>query len=63
MQVSFHPTANFKVLKFMEPLGELVDPLFAQVMDTPKLFAVFVDPAELSYHNFENIVPLDRWIE
>ena len=63
MKVSFHPTANFKVVKFIEPLDERLDPFFAQIMDTPKLFVVFVDPAELSYHNFENVVHLDRWIE
>jgi hypothetical protein len=67
MNISFHPSANFKVVKLIEALDEAVGhewaPFFAQVMDTPKLFAVFVDPAELSFHNFENIVPLDRWIE
>jgi hypothetical protein len=67
MDISFHPSANFKVLKFLQDVGEAVGPdmapFFAQVMETPKLFAVFVNPVELSFHNFENIVPLDRWIE
>lgn len=41
----------------------VVRPFFAQVMDTPRLSAVFVDPGELSFHSLENIVPLDRWFE
>ncbi|KAK3369841.1 hypothetical protein B0H63DRAFT_485633 [Podospora didyma] len=68
MTVSFYPSANFKMLKFVEGLDTLLPqpgwtPYFAQVLDTPRLFAVFVDPAELSFHNFENIVPLDEWVE
>ncbi|KAM5347431.1 hypothetical protein ACJ41O_010436 [Fusarium nematophilum] len=67
MTVSFHPSASFKVVKFIEGLDERAGPdqarLFAQMTNTPRLFAVFVDPAELSYHNFENIVPLDAWFE
>ncbi|KAK5659606.1 hypothetical protein OQA88_810 [Cercophora sp. LCS_1] len=62
MTVSFHPSANFKVLKFIQDLPAKTASLttyFAQVLTTPALFAVFVDPAELSYHNFENIIPLD----
>jgi hypothetical protein len=55
------------VVKLIEALDDTMGhewaPLFAQVMHTPKLFVVFVDPAELSFHNLENIVPLDRWIE
>ncbi|KAK0754478.1 hypothetical protein B0T18DRAFT_37658 [Schizothecium vesticola] len=69
MTLSFYPSAAFKTVKFVEDLDtkardrpEIV-PFFAQVLDTPKLFAVFVDPIELSFHNFENIVPLDRWLE
>ena len=69
MTISFHPSANFKSLRFIEDLDAKLQgcmeltPFFAQVLDSPRLFAVFVDPAELSFHNFENIVPLDRWIE
>lgn len=67
MTISFHPSPNFKLIKYIEGLDYKVSPgharLFAQVMDTPRLFAVFVDPAELSYHNFENIIPLDSWVE
>lgn len=68
MTVSFYPCASFKVIKFIEelnlnPQDQGVLPYFAQVLDTPKLYAVFVDPSELSFHNFENIVPLDSWVE
>ncbi|KAK1835321.1 hypothetical protein QBC39DRAFT_159369 [Podospora conica] len=69
MTLSFFPSAAFKTVKFVEDLDTKADdrtditPYFAQVLDTPKLFAVFVDPIELSFHNFENIVPLDRWLE
>lgn len=69
MTISFYPSAAFKTVKFVEDLDKKVRdrqdviPFFAQVLGTPKLFAVFVDPIELSFHNFENIVPLDRWLE
>lgn len=66
--VSFHPSANFKSLRFIEGLdAKLQDqarlPFFTQVLDAPRLYAVFANPAELSFRNFENIVPLDRWVE
>jgi hypothetical protein len=67
MDISFYPSTTFSVLKFIENLDGLVDeeliPCFAQIMDQPKLFAAFVNHVELSFHNFENIVPLDLWME
>ena len=67
MAISFYPTSKFRVLKFIEDLDNILEDewasFFAQVMATPKLFAVFVDPVELSFHNFENIIPLDKWLE
>ncbi|KAH8896193.1 hypothetical protein GQ53DRAFT_622265, partial [Thozetella sp. PMI_491] len=64
---SFHPSTRCKVARFVEGVDARADdalrPFFAQVASEPRLFVVFVDPGELSYHNFENIVPLDRWIE
>lgn len=68
MPASFHPSASHKMLKFVESLDlqipdDSLRPFFAQVMSTPRLFAVFVDPTDLSYHNFENIVPLDSWLQ
>jgi hypothetical protein len=67
MGISFHPSTNFKAVRLIEALDDIIGEdyasLFAQVLDFPKLFAVFVNPTELSFHNFENIVPLDRWFE
>jgi len=67
MEVSFYPSASFKTVKFIEDLDSKLDPkwgpYFAQMSEIPRLFTVFVNPAELSFHNFENIVPLDRWME
>ncbi|TWU77577.1 hypothetical protein ED733_007721 [Metarhizium rileyi] len=68
MSVSFYPSRRYSMLKYIADLdGKVRDGRnvnhFAQVMKVPRLFAVFVNPAELSYHNFENIVPLDRWVE
>ncbi|KID77521.1 uncharacterized protein G6M90_00g096470 [Metarhizium brunneum] len=67
LSVSFYPSRGYTVLKYIEDLDRKVRNKgvnhFAQVMTTPRLFAVFVNPAELSYHNFENIVPLDKWVE
>lgn len=65
--LSFHPSSIANNVKFVEDLDEKVgkeaSQLYAQVMNTPRLFAVFVNPANLSYHNFENIVPLDSWLD
>ncbi|KAK1756532.1 hypothetical protein QBC47DRAFT_343414 [Echria macrotheca] len=68
MTISFHPTPSRKVAKFIEDLDTKLPsaewiPFFAQVLGKPRLFTVFVDAAELSYHNFENIIPLDSWVE
>lgn len=67
MSVSCYPSRRHTILKFIENLDRKIQRrkgnYFAQVMTTPRLFAVFVNPAELSYHNFENIVPLDAWVE
>ncbi|KAK0619134.1 hypothetical protein B0T14DRAFT_431049 [Immersiella caudata] len=67
MTLRFHPSKTFKMVKFIEDLDAKLDskwgPYFAQVLDAPRLYAVFVDPVELSFHNFENIVPLDQWME
>ncbi|KAL2796142.1 hypothetical protein BJX66DRAFT_300150 [Aspergillus keveii] len=67
MQVSCCPTVSHKVLRLIEDLDQKIDvqnvPFFAQILEVPRLFAVYMDPLELSYHNFENIVPLDRWME
>lgn len=62
--VSFYPSARFKALRFVE--ADRIDAaqrsLFARPSsEMPQLAAVFVDPEEFSYRNFENILPLDAW--
>lgn len=63
LAVSWHPTARHKAARFVdaERIDEGVRELFARPSeDAPHLAAVFVDPRELSFRTFENIVPLDR---
>ncbi|MEU6783001.1 hypothetical protein ABZ912_27720 [Nonomuraea angiospora] len=66
LDVSWHPSARFKAVRFIdaERIDERVRDLFARPSaDAPYLAAVFVDPHELSFRTFENIVPLDRLFE
>ncbi|KRV46828.1 hypothetical protein AQ490_08550 [Wenjunlia vitaminophila] len=63
LAVSWHPTARFKAVRFVD--ADRIDAptreLFARPSEgAPHLAAVFVDPRELSFRTFENIVPLDR---
>ncbi|MFI0449450.1 hypothetical protein [Actinomadura sp. 6N118] len=63
LAVSWHPTARFKVVRFIdaERIDADVRDLFARPIETaPYLAAVFADPRELSFRTFENILPLDR---
>jgi hypothetical protein len=64
--VSFHPTARFQSLRFVD--ANRLEPerraLFARPSpEMPMLAAVFVDPEEFSFRTFENIIPLDRAFE
>jgi hypothetical protein len=64
LSLSFHPSARFKSLRFIEAdrIDEAHRPLFARPSaEMPNLAAVFVDPEEFSYRTFENILPLDRY--
>jgi hypothetical protein len=66
LRVSFHPTARFQALRFIDE--NRLDPesraLFARPCpEMPTLAAVFVDPEEYSFRTFENIIPLDRAFE
>jgi hypothetical protein len=64
--LSFHPTAQHKAVRFLdaERLPAEHRSLFARPSSAmPHLAAVFVDPEELSFRTFENIVPLDRLLE
>lgn len=64
LAVAWHPTARYKALRFVEAsrLDETVRDRFARPA-APHLAAVFVDPSELSFRTYENIVPLDRLFE
>jgi hypothetical protein len=64
--IAWHPSARHKAVRFVD--AERIDPavreLFARPSEAaPHLAAVFVDPRELSFRTFENIVPLDRLFE
>lgn len=64
--IAWHPSARHKAVRFVD--AERIDPavreLFARPSAAaPHLAAVFVDPRELSFRTFENIVPLDRLFE
>ncbi|MFI9051576.1 hypothetical protein [Streptomyces sp. NPDC053427] len=64
LAISWHPTARFKAVRFVdaERIDDDVRQQFARPSEpAPHLAAVFVDPRELSFRTFENIVPLDRW--
>ncbi|HWO18208.1 MAG TPA: hypothetical protein VNO30_05510 [Kofleriaceae bacterium] len=64
--IAWHPSARHKAVRFVD--AERIDlgvrELFARPSEAaPHLAAVFVDPRELSFRTFENIVPLDRLFE
>ena len=64
--IAWHPSRRHKAVRFVD--AERIDPAvrdrFARPsQDAPHLAAVFVDPRELSFRTFEDIVPLDRLFE
>ncbi|WP_255953243.1 hypothetical protein [Streptomyces odontomachi] len=66
LAISWHPTARHKAVRFVdaERIDADVRELFARPSTAaPYLAAVFVDPRELSFRTFENILPLDRLFE
>jgi hypothetical protein len=64
---SFCPSKHRRVLKFIEKINELGD-FDDQLLETiatmkvsaDQFYAVWVDAQDLSYNNFESILPLDR---
>ena len=64
LSIYFHPTAGAKLVRFVDeekiPLA-LRDKFARPSAQLPHLCAVFVDPEELSYRTYENILPLDRY--
>ncbi|MFZ5446806.1 MAG: hypothetical protein ACOZQL_42860 [Myxococcota bacterium] len=66
LRVSFHPTARHKAVRFFEAsrLAPEVRELFARPLpNLPHLAAGFVDPEELSFRTFENIISLDGFFD
>ncbi len=64
--IAWHPSARHKAVRFVdaERIDAAVRERFARPSEAaPHLAAVFVDPRELSFRTFENIVPLDRLFE
>ncbi|MFC5747507.1 hypothetical protein [Actinomadura rugatobispora] len=62
LAISWHPTARHKAVRFVDAwrIDAGVRELFARPSEAaPHLAAVFVDPRELSFRTFENILPLD----
>lgn len=64
MSLTPNPTSENKLVKFTESI-EFTDPVLEQyfVKNNLGMLMVFVDPQELSYHNFENIIHLDKYIK
>lgn len=63
LSLAYHPSARFKQLRFLDAtlLDDQVRPLFARpCAELPELAAAFVDPEELCFRSFENIICLDR---
>jgi hypothetical protein len=67
LAMSWHPSPRFCALRMVAPerIEASLRPLFARIRasEAGELAAVFVDPEEFSYRNFENILPLDRYFE
>jgi hypothetical protein len=66
LAIAWHPSARHKAVRFVDAarIDPAVRELFARPSEAaPHLAAVFVDPRELSFRTFENIVPLDRLFE
>lgn len=60
---TFTPTKTHTVLRFIEHLEieiEIKECIAIISCDNVKLHCVWVDARDLSYHNFENILPLDH---
>ncbi len=67
MSFSFCPSKHRRVLKFIENINELGDfeeglleCIATMALNSAQFYAVWVDGGDLSYNNFENILPLDR---
>ena len=60
--ISFFPTQSQKQHRYVQGLPSSIDASLKNYFAQSKLegtCVVFIDPEELSYHNFENILPVD----
>ncbi len=64
MRVSWHPTARFRQLRFLDSV-DLPDarPFHRMTGAMDGFVGVFVDPVAFDYATFENILPLDGYFE
>lgn len=64
LTITFHPTISHKAMRFVksEFLPKNLSDFFVDFGDDCKFKLAFVDPSELSYHNFENILDFDSTI-
>src|SRR4029078_2361424 len=62
MNLTPNPTSNNKLIKYSDSI-EFNDSVLQQyfIKNNVDMYMVFVDPQELSYHNFENIINLDKY--
>lgn len=64
LKFSYFPFNNMRMLRYIDPniitLPTEYEPMFA--CKESGHFMVFIDPRELSYHNFENIIPMDNFV-
>ncbi|WP_329518703.1 hypothetical protein [Spirillospora sp. NBC_01491] len=66
LAISWHPTVRHKAVRFVdaERIEAGARELFARPSEAaPHLAAVFVDPRELSFRTYENVLPLDHLFE
>jgi len=63
MDISYYPTSTKKLIRYIdgkEFSDPEIEPYF--IKNTAFMYMIFVDPSDLSYHNFENIIPLDNYL-
>lgn len=64
LDYSPYPTANKIIVKYIDNLNVDNDELKQHfIKNETGLYMVFIDPCELSYHNFENIISVDNTLK
>src|SRR3972149_7832021 len=62
LNVSFYPTKYNKMIRIIENKMSFDDNNYFASLTNNTFLYVFINPAELSFHNFDNILCLDRFI-